>query len=153
MPSIRTVGNFFRLSCRRQDKNKLLVSAFRLVNLDITQASTITHTHTHALLHFAFPMSLWTFLCWGTALYTGQVHGIASVTVWGQQTATSTHSSPRSWIFLVIFINFHSFTPLWKHCQQCSFKSHTSKKMYTLAIFPLFLYGVKSIPLPSCIKL
>lgn len=41
---------------------------------------------------------------------------------WGQQTATSTHSTPRSWIFLVIFIKFHSFTPLRKHCQQCSFK-------------------------------
>lgn len=51
MPSIRTVGNFFRFSCRKQDKNELLVSAFSLVNLDITQASTITHTH--ALLHFA----------------------------------------------------------------------------------------------------
>lgn len=39
------------------------------------------YTHTHSLLHFALPMSLQTFLCWGTALYTGQVHDIAIVTV------------------------------------------------------------------------
>lgn len=53
MPSIGTVGNSFRLSRRRQDENELLVSVFRLLNLDITQASIITHTHTHyCTLHF-----------------------------------------------------------------------------------------------------
>lgn len=51
MASIRAVGNFYRLSCQRQDENELLVSAFRLVNLDITQASPIIHTDTHTYTH------------------------------------------------------------------------------------------------------
>lgn len=87
-----------------------------------------THVHTHALLHFAFPTSLRTFLCRGTALYVGQVHDIASVPVCEvnklllQRIPVQGHGFFLS--SLLSFIHLHHSG----NCQQCSFKSHTSKK-------------------------
>lgn len=126
MPSVRTVRNFFGLSCQRQDENELLVSALRRVNMDITQAWTF---HKHALLDIAFTMSLQTFLCWGEQRCTWVRFMILQVLL----DVRSTNGYFNAFHYKIMNFSCHlysgsftvicSTTSVWK---QCSFKNHTS---------------------------
>ena len=154
VPSIRTVGNFFGLSCPRRDKNELLVSAFRLVNLDITQALTITQTHRHnCTLYFPCHFELSSAEqrhCARVSFMILQVLLCVNKRLL-QRNPVQGHGFFFWWSLL-----YHSFTPLRKHCQQFSFKSQASKQIYTLFIFPSFLCKVNPIAIKrktiNCIR-